>query len=227
MPPGLRLILGVLCAATAWSAVARAECSVSNPATPVVTMDAPPVVYDTSLNRTAIKKREQQVNRHRRSEADIVLGTTETDIQPSARVEIQALADGKGGYCATVASLKTVIAWNVVVHVASELKAGSCMYNVVMTHEQGHVDIAHGLMGMAKDLITRAMTTIARKSATGATPEAAYKSLQTAGAAALQAAMTKFNAEMDRRQAAHDTPEEYAKGKQACGLVEYYHALGR
>ena len=32
---------------------------------------------------------------------------------------------------------------------------------------------------------------------------------------------------VERRQAAHDTPEEYAKGKQACGLVAYYHALGR
>ena len=227
MPAGLRLILAVLVAAMVSSGSAVGDCTVPTPVTPVVTIAAPPVVYDTSMNRAAIKQREQQVNRRGHSEADIVLGTTETEIQPAATVKIEAKSDGKGGFCATVVALKTVIAWKLVVHVASELKAGSCMYNVVMTHEQGHVDIAQGLMGMATDLITRAMSSIARKSATAATPEDAYKKLQRAGATALNAAMTKLNAEMDHRQAAHDTPEEYAKGKQACGLVEYYHALGR
>ncbi|MES1152561.1 MAG: hypothetical protein ABUL54_11730, partial [Dongia sp.] len=207
---------------------ARAEdCAVSSPAKPVVTLDVPPVVYDTSLNRAAIKKHEIAINRRPHSEVDIILGTTETEIQPSATLQIQAQPDGTGGFCATVASAKTVISWKMVVHVASELKPGSCMYNVVMTHEQGHVDIARGLMGMAKQLIGGALASVARKSATAATPQEASKKLEQAGSAAFNAAMTKINAEMERRQAAHDTPEEYAKGKQACGLVAYYHALGR
>jgi hypothetical protein len=216
---GLLLVLGV--------ATASADCSATLPAKPLVTFNAPPVVYDTSLNRAAIKKHEMVVNGGGHSEADIVLGTTETGIQPSANVQIEAKPDDKGGFCATVVSLKTVIDWKIVVHIASELKPGSCMYNVVLTHENGHVDIANGLMGMAKDLVTSAMVGMAGKTAVAKTPQDAYKILQQAGAAALTRAMTKLNAEMKRRQAAHDTPEEYGKGKQVCGLVEYYHALGR
>jgi hypothetical protein len=155
-----------------------------------------------------------------------VLGTTETEIQPNAQVKIQAMQDADGSFCATVVSLKTVISWKVIVHVASELKPGSCMYDVVLTHENGHVEIARGLMGMAKDLITRATISVANKGAVAKTPEAAYRALQSIGTAALNKAMTKLTAEMKRRQQVHDNPEEYAKGKKVCGLVEYRHALG-
>jgi len=204
---------------------AAADCVAATPAAPVVTINAPPVVYDTSLKRAVIKKTDTAVKN--RSEVDIILGTTQTLIEPGVNMEMQVNDNGSGNFCATVASAKAVIDWKVVVHVASELKPGSCMYNVVMTHEQGHVDIAHGMMGMAKDLISRALVSVARKSATGATQEDAYKKLQSAARTAVKAAMDEFYAELDRRQAAHDTPEEYGKGKQVCGLVAYYHALGR
>src|SRR6185369_7765465 len=185
MPAGLRLISAVIFVTVVGAGAAAADCAVSNPATPVVTIEAPPVVYDTSMKRAAIKKREIAVNRRQRSEADIVLGTTETSIQPGATVQIETKPDGNGGFCATVVTLKTVIAWKVVVHVASELKPGSCMYNVVLTHEQGHVDIASGLMPMAKDLIMRAMVSLALRSATGKTPQDAYQALRQAGATTL------------------------------------------
>jgi hypothetical protein len=226
-PAGLRLILAVVFLTAIGGPAAIADCSPAAPAKPVITINAPPVVYDTSMNRAAIKQREMQVNRRRHSEADIVLGTTETEILPQAQVQIAARPLGDGTFCATIVSLKTVIDWKLVVHVASELEPGSCMYNVVMTHEQGHVDIANGLKGRALDLIGGALAAIAREGAAAKTPDAAYQMLQRAGAAALNGAMAKLNAEMDRRQAAHDTPEEYGKGRKACGLVAYYHALGR
>jgi hypothetical protein len=225
MRAGLLLILAVLSVVMFSAGAVIADCAVATPVVPGVTLNVPPVIYDTSMKRAVIKKGDTAVKS--RSEVDIILGTTQTKIEPGVTMEIQVKNNGSSSFCATVASVKAVIAWNVVVHVASELKPGSCMYNVVMTHEQGHVDIARGMMGMAKDLIGRALASVARKTATGATQEAAYKQLQQAGREALNAAMTKFNAELDRRQAAHDTPEEYAKGKQVCGLVAYFHALGR
>ncbi|HVY99381.1 MAG TPA: hypothetical protein VHA35_07770 [Dongiaceae bacterium] len=227
MPAGLRLILAVLLAATIRAGTAAAACTVPDPVKVLVTIDAPPVVYDHTLPRAAIKQREIAFNRRSHSEADVVLGTTETRIQPQARLQIEARPDGAGRFCATVASLSVVIDWKAVVHVASELEGGSCMYNVVMTHEQGHVDIARSLMGKAKDLIGRALSAVARKGATAATPETAYQALQQAGAKALDGAMSKLNAEMERRQQAHDNPEEYARGRKVCGITAYYNALGR
>jgi hypothetical protein len=222
---GIRPIVAVLLAAIG-AGTAAADCTVPNPAKPVVTIDESPVVYDRSLSRAAVKQREEQVNHLHHTANEVVLGTTETEIQPNAQVKIQAMPDADGQFCATVASLKTVISWKVIVHVASDLKPDSCMYDVVLTHENGHVEIGRGLMGMAKDLITRAMTSVANKGAVAKTPEAAYQALQSIGTAALNKAMQKLTAEMNRRQRAHDSPEEYAKGKKVCGLAEYRHALG-
>jgi hypothetical protein len=226
MPSVARLIVAVLFATVIGAGAASADCAVSDPVKPAVTIDEPPVVYDHSLSRAAVKQREELVNHVHHAANEVVLGTTETEIQPNAQVKIQAVQNADGRFCATVASLKTVISWKMVVHVAAEIKAGSCMYGVVLAHENGHVDIARGLMGMAKDLITRAMTSVANKGALAETPDAAYKALQSIGTTALNKAMTKLTAEMKRRQQVHDNPEEYAKGKKVCGLVEYRHALG-
>ena len=89
-PAGFRLILAVVFLTAIGGRAAVADCAVLAPAKPVITINAPPVVYDTSMNRAAIKQREMQVNHRGHSEADIVLGTTETEIQPKAQVQISA-----------------------------------------------------------------------------------------------------------------------------------------
>jgi hypothetical protein len=192
-----------------------------------VTIDAPEPVYDDTLTRDQIKQREREIKGNSGTDADIVLGTTESDIEPKANFQASAAPDGNGRFCAYVSALGIVIDWKTTVHVAAELKPGSCMYNVVLTHEQGHVEIGKQAMGLAKDLIRRAMAGVARRGFSGATPEQGYKALQSAATAALRSATTQLNTELKRRQKVHDSPEEYAKGRKVCGLVEYMHAIGR
>ena len=190
-----------------------------------VRIDAPAPVFDHSLSRRQIKQREHAVND---SGADdtVVLGTTESDIEPNADFQANAKPDGQGGFCATAATMNVVIVWKVTVHIAAELAPGSCMYGVVLTHEQGHVDINRRFMDRAKRLLQSAMSAVASQSFAGTTPERSYDALKSAARAAIHGATRQLDTELRTLQRAHDTPEEYTKGQKVCGMAAYNQALG-
>jgi len=100
------------------------------------------------------------------------------------------------------------------------------MYGVVSTHEQGHVDIDLKAMGYSQALIKKELQAFPSQSVAAATPDEGAEVLQRALGAKLDAIFAKLDAEVKRRQNAHDTPEEYRKGAKQCGAVENNRALG-
>jgi hypothetical protein len=220
------IVLGLLILTTS---AAEAAISCEPAAAPVfsVKTEAPKVSSDQAMSRDRILAFARQRDPTAGKDYDGILGITDTEIDRNIRFEFRIAQSPGGVTCVSVTSIAVTVLWKSAVHVASELKPGSCMYGVVETHEQGHVEINRQGMGYGQGLIERALRTIKVQAVAAATPDEGVQRLKRSVSATLQAAGKRLDAEMARRQKAHDTPEEYAKGAKICGAEENNRALGQ
>jgi hypothetical protein len=220
------LLLAGLVVVGAGAGAAHANCKAPAAAQIEVTVPPPAISHDQALSRDQILQHVRSRDPSGGGGYDAILGVTDTNVDPDASIDYIAMPQAGGGYCVSLTKITVVVQWKIDVHVASELRPGSCMYGVVLNHEDGHVDIDRKVLGLSKSLIQKNLAAIARNAVAAATPEAGGKRLQGAGSAALSGAVDKLQAELERRQNAHDTPEEYAKGEKICGVEENNRALG-
>jgi hypothetical protein len=191
-----------------------------------VKLAVPPVGYDQKMSRREITERERQVNNVDREPGSVVLGVTDSEIQPEVNMNVASKPDGAGAYCAAIVTMQIVVNWRTAVHLASELKPGSCMYDVVLKHENGHVEIDRKFHATGAHLIEDALRAMAAKVVVAATVEAGYAQLKQAASAALSGAIGRLNARLAGLQKVHDSPEEYAKPAKICGVAANNRALG-
>jgi hypothetical protein len=217
--------LGLLAAASG-NAEAGPACVPAAPAAIKVT--TPPLVTasDQAFSRREILEHVRQRDPAGAEGYDAVLGVTDTDMEPRADIDYLATPQKDGTYCVSLTAITVIVTWRATVHIASELEPGSCMYGVVATHEQGHVEIDRRFMAAGQAIFERALAGLARLSAPASSAEVGGKALQRKGSTALGEAIDTLQGELARRQAAHDTPEEYAKGVKICGVAENNRALG-
>ena len=173
-------------------------------------------------NTKSIAQLSQQAPPDKRPEMkgyDYALGMTETILDWTLAGQLLTGSDGRGHACSVFQAATVTILWRTVVHIASDLKPGSCVERMTLSHEAGHVDIARSMIPTARAEILKAMMTIARRAVVGGALLVSREALQQTAQAAIGRAIRDFGAEEARRQLTHDTPAEYAKLPQACGAA--------
>ena len=216
------LLLGTLLA----SPVLAADCA-DMPADPAIStrVDAGPVQYDRSLSVAALSGIPSESRRGGVAAYDRTLGLTEATFGVNHKVKTLTVPDGSGGFCTTAQSAEIVLKWKTTVHIASQIKPGTCMDQEVGTHEAKHVAIDRALMPIARRAVELAVTSVIRHGVAGATVAESQRNLQDQVQAAIELALDTFSVMRLRRQLALDNPEEYDKVPQACGVLEYIHMM--
>ncbi len=146
------------------------------------------------------------------------LGLTEATIGFATSVETEGLVDRNGITCARARIRVDVSLAPVTVFVARELAGDACRYAAVRAHEQKHVEAGRSLLAgiparLAARLDAAGMGRLYYAASSAALEQAVNADVDRVVAALL--AETK--AELATRQAAIDTPEEYAAVSAACG----------
>ena len=146
-----------------------------------------------------------------------VLGLTESEVSASTRYEVLVSTEGDGVFCASFRAITVTLQLAMRVHIASELKAGSCLYKAALQHEQGHVIVERKMLPRARARVAVVLTGVASRTETASDATIAQRSLRASADAAIQQAMGELAAQKKRQQQALDTPDEYRRVSQACG----------
>jgi hypothetical protein len=186
----------------------------------VVTASETPIKEDRSRPITSLTKRMAG-----QGPEGPALGLTYSRVGTEIAYAIRAV-QGPQGYCVSFERIDAKITLNLIVYLASELKPGSCIDGEAGRHEQKHVALERKLLPVAKDRVAKALAAVARRTATGATIEAAGDKLQGEARAAVDKVLNAFAAEKKAQQLKFDTIEEYQKLSQACSADEIRMLLG-
>lgn len=220
----IALALGA--AGLARSGAALADCAIPANQSLKVEIAPGPAGQDRTLTIAQLSRLSSVSRRPGMEAYHYALGQTEADLKARTRIEILTTSNGQGGYCSAISTASVIIDWRTTVHIAAEVKPGSCIDRVVTRHEQRHVDLNRALMPDAQAGISAALATVAGRAVSNSSIESSRNVIQQRLLAAVKAAMKTFSAEQARRQLEIDTPEEYDKVPNACGEVEVRRLLG-
>jgi hypothetical protein len=208
------------CWAMGWSFAAEAApCTPAKDPTIVVTASEAPVQEDRSRAIADLTKRMAG-----QGPEGPALGLTYSRVGTEIAYAIRAVPSADGT-CVAFDRIDATITLNLIVYLASELKPGSCIDGEAKRHEQKHVALERKLLPVAKARVQKALAGVAKRTATGATIEAAGDQLQRAGRQAVDQVLNAFAAEKKAEQLKFDTIEEYQKLSQACSADEIQRLL--
>jgi hypothetical protein len=206
---------------------ARADCSPPPDQKITVNIEAPAPARDSTQSIAQLTGRAPPDRRPEMRGYDYALGMTETFLDSTLAGQTITESDGRGHFCSVFQFATVTVAWRTVVHIASDLKPGTCVQRMTLLHEQGHVDIDRSMMPIARADILKAITAVARRAVTAGSFIASGRALQERAATAIERAIHAFSIEEARRQLTHDTPAEYAKLPEACGAETVNRLLER
>jgi hypothetical protein len=202
--------------------LARAE-PCGDPASPKidVRVDQAPVREDRSLSMADLSKIPSASRRAGMEAYDRTLGLTEAEIGAKADIDLVTVGNPGGGYCTRARQAMIVLEWNTVVHIAAQIRQGSCIDDVVSGHEQKHVAIDRQLIPIARQVIEIALTSVIRRTVYGRTVADSQSNLQEQARAEVNEAIDIFSVVRTRKQLALDNKEEYDRVPKSCGVLEY------
>lgn len=120
-------------------------------------------------------------------------------------------------WCASVLSATIEVTLQQTVYLASELKQGSCVNRVVLTHERKHTTLNSQFVGKLVRVIQGAVRKARLPGSQGATAEAAQKAAIDAMDKVIGEVVNGFAADLRQAQEAVDTPREYDRIYRICG----------
>ena len=230
MRPAARLIalslLTLFVPSMAASSIARAECT--GPTTPNVTVriDIPPVSEDRLFGLNELSAMPSASKRDGMEDYTHTLGMMHAQVsEPDIQIDYLTTDDGHGNYCTTAKSATVTLEWKMSVHIAAEIKPGSCLDRTTDEHEQGHVNIDKALIPINQRTIELAVTSVVRNGFPGSSAAATQRALSDQAKVAVDQADEIFTVIRRRQQLAHDSKEEYDRMSDACGLMEYLRLL--
>jgi hypothetical protein len=193
------------------------------PVTPEITVkvDEAPVQQDRSIGVTELTKIPTASRRTGMEAYGDTLGLTAADVGATADIDFLTTPDGSGGFCTQARHATITLRWRTTVHIAEEIKPGSCFDTVVSAHEQGHVDIDQRLIPIGRQAIELALMSVLRHGQHGASVTESQEILQGDARKALHQALDIFSVVRTREQLAHDSKEEYDKISDTCGILDY------
>ena len=216
MKQGLLLAFGVMLAAPS---LAVADCMPPKPPRIDVAAVEAPLTQDRSLKIAALSKLDRGPPLPGLEGYDYALGVTETVLKTRAEAHMEGVVRGPE-VCAFFTSVTVALNWQLFVRLAHEIEAGTCIDREVQRHEQGHVDLARRLIPTIRERLAEAVRKAAAKGASAANFDAAKQALWDRMSRAIDQTNAKSYAVLKARQAALDTPAEYASLPKACGRGE-------
>jgi hypothetical protein len=211
---------GLICWAIGPGIAAAAPCPAAQDPKVVVTAAETPIRQDRSQDIAALTRRMAG-----QGPDGPALGLTHSRLGADIAYAIRAVPAGNG-YCVSFDRIDAAITLEMTVFLAAELRPGSCIDGEAGRHEQKHVTLERELLPVAKARVETALLKVARRTASGATIEAAGDALQQAARRAVDQVLNRFAAEKKARQLKFDTIAEYQKLSQACGADEIRLLLG-
>src|SRR4051812_41950358 len=152
------------------------------------------------------------------------LGLTQSRLGTRISYAMRAVPTGDK-YCVALDRVDVEITLSLVVYLAAEMNADSCIYRQAAQHEQKHVDLERKLLPVARARVEAALANVAKRTATLASAEAAGTRLQQRAQQAVDKVLSAFAAEKRRQQLKFDTIEEYQKLSRQCSAAEIQELL--
>lgn len=177
-------------------------------------MDVQPLKLDRTLSR------EQLIAFHPVAAGTRTLGLTTYRLELLQNVKF-AFRKVATGVCFWVEAVDVTVRYpSMDVYIAKEYAPGSCAYRAVLAHENKHADIARAHVERYTPKFGLALETLmiptARAPMAAATVEEGKAQVEADIRRLLKPQHDQMTAEMNRAQAAIDTPESYAQVKRQC-----------
>lgn len=145
------------------------------------------------------------------------LGVTDTAIRPQVRTAAVAARLSDGTWCAKLTRVEVTIGFGIAVHLATELKPGTCPYRAVLAHEQKHVAVAQELKQSLREQVEMAVVNAIKRPAKAADRASAVKLANRDIEAFIRDTTDAFHDASETYQLAIDTPAEYDRVHAICG----------
>ncbi len=206
-------VAGMLAARPAEAAV---TCPAAKPATVTVTTDLPAPLLDNSLDRRAL---EAVAARFHPGEHPIGLYTA--NLQLSHQTQFVFEPVGRE-VCVVLTQMALTLRFgDRKIYVLRDYPPGTCAHNAVLGHERKHQAVDEGIVQeYLPRLLRRLETALAQAKQTTSVPigkhEEAMQRLDAIASAAVAQGFQEMQAERNRREAAVDNREEYARVARSC-----------
>lgn len=178
--------------------------------------DAPRYNFQQSLARLRqIAETQSAAIFHRDQPVGLALG----ELTITMGMQANAVLRPDKMVCAKPANLTVDVGFqNSTVYVARELPRRTCAHNEILEHEEQHVEIDRQLLKEYMPIIQAYLETSVRELGTVRAKDtaAAEEKMQSFISKQLEKVSQKMNAERARRQAAHDSQEEYQRLAMVC-----------
>jgi hypothetical protein len=148
---------------------------------------------------------------------DHALGVTDTNIGTLAHVAPQGRQMPDGRWCVKLTHVDIAVTFGIEVHLAQELRRGSCPYRAVLEHEQKHVAVAQGLRQSLRDQIEVAVVNAIKRPVLATSQAAAAAQAKAAVDGLMRDTVAAWKLASDTYQMQIDTPQEYDRVHAICG----------
>src|SRR5581483_11782615 len=105
----------------------RADCSPPPDQKILVRIDAAEPVRDSTQSITQLSRQAPKDSRPEMKGYDYALGMTETVLDWTMTGQLLTGSDGRGHSCSVFQRATVAVVWHTVVHIASDLKPGTCV----------------------------------------------------------------------------------------------------
>ncbi len=147
------------------------------------------------------------------------LGGGEIGFETQSKFEIEMLGNQA---CVKLKSVEVTFFAKPEIHIASNFSRQSCEYGAVLAHEQGHIQILRKFVREYSPKVKQQLVRIAKsvKSSVGPVDKRDIPKVQSQLQQAFMGHIQQYNSAimpvLSRRQAAHDSPSEYARVAAKC-----------
>lgn len=213
---GLILSLG-----SALQAEAQAACPAA-PNAPSVSLRVKPgaVVVNNGHSRQGLQsQRARQSAAPRLAKGWAPVGLTATETEFSMNLRVNAIPDGRGGYCGYLDTVNATVGYDrLTVYIARRYRPGSCQYNSIMEHEKLHVLVFRRALERYAPRLERRLTTLAgrQRPVAAASPKQVAALYKERLFRDIQPLIKEMHRQQDRSNAKLDTPENYKREQTRC-----------
>jgi hypothetical protein len=179
----------------------------------VITIPVSFTVDDSVSLRTLSRMNDGPSDRHR------TVGLTKGQLAYDSTLESKGIEDRRGARVCSRPSVTVVLKMTpMTVYIARELAQDKCRRPAVLEHEMKHVAVYREYLGeVARDMREELPRALGTEVVYGPDAQAAQAAMRQRLQAFMRTFMQNRYAELRARQAAVDTPEEYARLSNGCG----------
>ncbi|WP_374372086.1 hypothetical protein [Dongia sp.] len=192
-----------------------------------VRLEMKPVTHDFSVGLKTIGSDPAFQPQSMSENTGHTIGLTKLDVSTHARLVSSGEPRSEGGYCWSVKTLEFNVVAITTVYVAKEIPRDSCLWREVMSHENLHVELDQRLFARFADYVRPKILQSMTRTVAAASDNEANAVFEKRIVDAVSGAIDGFRSNRNARQAAIDSPEEYARFNRVCGDAELSAILTR